>query len=157
MPMLALAESRTWMLVLLIVPAAPTVMLLEKPEVGDVETSKPSGALTVMPSLMFVPETVKLVVLDGLPTTPFKADKVPVTLISAGGTGGMTENPTMPLELIVIVPSYMLLRGVTGFPSASTPLMVPAGATVARIRCRSSANSTLFTSPNLPRLPVVPT
>jgi hypothetical protein len=33
--------------VLLIVPAAPTVMMLEKSEVGDVETSKPSGAVIV--------------------------------------------------------------------------------------------------------------
>lgn len=91
--------------VLLIVPAAPTVMLPEKPDVGDVEISKPSGAVIVMASFMFAPETVKLVVLDGLPTTLFKAARVPLTVMAAGGAGGMTENPTTPLEFIVIVPS----------------------------------------------------
>lgn len=120
--------------VLLIVPAAPTVMLPEKPDVGDVEISKPSGAVTVIPSFMFVPETVKLVVLDALPTTLFKADNVPVRVISAGGAGAGAENPTTPLELIVMVPSYMLLRMATGLPSASTPLIVPTGEIVARMR-----------------------
>ena len=91
--------------VLLIVPAAPTVMLLKKPEVGDVETSKPSGARMVIPSFMLAPETVKLVVLDALPTVLLKAARVPVAVISGGGALAATENPTIPLELMVIVPS----------------------------------------------------
>jgi hypothetical protein len=93
------------MVVVLTVPAAPTVMLLSNPELDEVETSKPSGAVIVMASFMFAPETVKLVVLDALPTTLFKAARVPLTVMAAGGAGGMTENPTTPLEFIVIVPS----------------------------------------------------
>jgi hypothetical protein len=54
---------------------------------------------------MFAPETVKFVLLDALPTTLFKAARVPLTVMAAGGAGGMTENPTTPLEFIVIVPS----------------------------------------------------
>ena len=112
--------------VLLIVPAAPTVMLLEKPEVGDVETSKPSGARMVIPTFMLAPETVKLVVVDAVPAALLKLSKLPVMVMTAGGTA---ENPTTPLELIVMVPSYMLLPA-----SIPLALIVPVGLVVARIR-----------------------
>jgi hypothetical protein len=54
---------------------------------------------------MLAPETVKLVVLDALPTVLLKAARVPVAVISGGGALAATENPTIPLELMVIVPS----------------------------------------------------
>jgi len=119
--------------VLLIVPAAPTVMMLEKSEVCDVETSKPSGAVIVMASFMFAPETVKFVLLDALPTVLLKAARLPVAVISAG-THASAWKPTTPLLLIVIVPSYMLVRAAMALPSASTPLMVPGAFGAVRIR-----------------------
>lgn len=53
--------------VLLIVPAAPTLMLDSNPELGSIETSKPAGGVTVIGAVMLAPEMVKLLVDDAVP------------------------------------------------------------------------------------------
>ena len=49
------------------VPDAETLMLVANSEVGEVETWKPAGAVTVTGAVMFAPEMVKLLVDDAVP------------------------------------------------------------------------------------------
>ena len=67
----AVAASRTYTVVVAMVPDAPTVMavpLPAKPLVAEVcETSNPLGGVTVIPAFMLEPETEKLVALEAVP------------------------------------------------------------------------------------------
>lgn len=67
---------------LAIVPAAPTVSLLEKLALELVETSKPVGAVTVIPAVMSAPDTLKLEVVDAEPTDVLSALGAPVNEIT---------------------------------------------------------------------------
>ena len=55
------------MVVLARVPEAGTLMVFAKPELLEVETSKPLGAVTVIGAVMLAPEMVKLLVDDAVP------------------------------------------------------------------------------------------
>ena len=66
-----------------IVPDVPTVngealvpTLLEKSDA--VETSKPTGGVTVIPLVILVPETLMLCAVDAVPTFVANAEKVPL-------------------------------------------------------------------------------
>jgi hypothetical protein len=67
------------MIVFAKVPEAGTVMELAKPELIEVETSKPLGAVTVTGDVMLVPESVKLVVEEAVPKVVLSAPSVPET------------------------------------------------------------------------------
>lgn len=67
---------------LAIVPEVPTVMLLEKVPLELVETSKPVGAVTVIPAVMSVPDTLKLEVEDAEPADVLSALGDPVNEIT---------------------------------------------------------------------------
>ena len=69
------------MVVLARVPEAGTVMELVKPEVLEVETSKPLGAVTVTAAIMLFPESVKLVVVEAVPKVVVSTLSVPETAI----------------------------------------------------------------------------
>ena len=116
------------------VPEVPTVMLLEKLALELVEISNPVGAVTLIPVVMFAPDTVKLVAADGVPVVLLNVPRVSSTEMVGGGALAATENPTTPLELIVMVPSYTLVRLGSGSPFSSTPLIVPVGSSVQSIR-----------------------
>ena len=66
----------------MIVPEVPTVMLLEKVPLELVETSKPVGAVTVIPAVMSVPDTLKLEVVDAVPADVLSALGDPVNEIT---------------------------------------------------------------------------
>ena len=63
-------------------PAAPTVKVLEKVPLELVETSNPVGAETVIPAVMSAPDTLKLEVVDAEPTDVLSALGAPVNEIT---------------------------------------------------------------------------
>lgn len=67
------------MVVLARVPEAGTLMLLANPELDEVETWKPVGAVTVIGAVMLAPEMVKLLVDEGVPKVVVRAVSDPET------------------------------------------------------------------------------
>ena len=86
--------------------ATGTLMLLANPEVGEVETWKPAGGVTVIGAVMLAPEMVKLLVDDAVPYVVLRAVRLPETEM----TGLMTASATVLVAVAIVWDADPLMR-----------------------------------------------
>ena len=84
-------------------PEVPTVMLLEKLALELVETSKPVGAVTVIPAVMSVPDTLKLEASDAEPTDVLRALGAPVNEITGLDVAALVRVMSPLLDIASVV------------------------------------------------------
>jgi len=90
-PAVAVAATRTWTVVLLMVPEEPTVTVPLN-VLLSVDTSKPEGGVTKIPAVMFAPETENEVEAEAVPYVVGTSEIVPLVLM-VGVAAGAKSTP----------------------------------------------------------------
>jgi hypothetical protein len=101
---------RTYRVVVLRVPLETGRLTEEaKPELVLVDTSNPEGAeTTTLASVMSVADTVKLVLLDAVPTQALRAARAPVVVMEEVGNVG-TSSPVVSNFASYLYPEFINL------------------------------------------------
>ena len=88
------------------VPAAPTVTVGEKVELS-VLTSNPLGGVTKMPAFILVPETLKVVLADGVPVAVVSVPGVPVVEMIGVGVTVLAGIATLTFDAPVLLKTIL--------------------------------------------------